>query len=322
MLKDDLFAVVRTKGYSRKTAETYWVWIESFLRWAKRKTGHWTKPADLTDRDVTEWLTWLANKRQISPTSQNVALQAVLFLYRELIGRELQNIDAVRAKRPQRIPTVLSRAEVLKLMAVLTGQSLLIAKLLYGCGMRIGEALSLRVQDIDFGNRQITIRRAKGAKDRVVQLPQVICDPLQRQVEVTAKWHAADMEAGCCRAPLPYAFARKSPAAERQLGWYYLFASHQLSKCPETGRLGRWHVDESNFTRSLRIAAVKAGIKKRVTSHCLRHSYATHMLNAGVDLRSIQKLLGHNDVRTTMIYTHVDLWGPASVSSPLDSLGA
>jgi integron integrase len=322
MLKDDLFAVVRTKGYSRKTAQTYWVWIESFLRWARNASGQWRKPSEMGEREVTNWLTWLATKRQISPTSQNVALQSVLFLYRELLQRDLVGIDAVRSKQPQRIPTVLSREEVGRMFSGLKGQPLLIAQLLYGCGMRIGEALSLRVQDVDFGNSQITIRQAKGAKDRVVQLPQTLAEPIRSQLAIVEQWHRSDTEAGVCRAPLPFAFARKYPAAEKQLHWCYLFPSHQLSKCPETGRIGRWHVDESNFTRSLRIAAVKAGIRKRVTSHCLRHSYATHMLNAGVDIRSIQKLLGHQDVRTTMIYTHVDNCGPATVVSPLDRLPA
>jgi integron integrase len=274
----------------------------------------------MNEREVTNWLTWLATQKNLSPTSQNVALQAVVFLYRELLQRDLVGIDAVRAKRPQRIPTVLSREEVGGLFGILKGQSLLIAQLLYGCGMRIGEALSLRVQDVDFGNNQITIRQAKGAKDRVVQLPVRLVEPLRLQLQITEHWHKHDTQAGVCRAPLPFAFARKHPAAEKQLSWCYLFPSHQLSRCPDTGRLGRWHVDEGNFTRSLRIAAVKAGIRKRVTSHCLRHSYATHMLNSGVDIRSIQKLLGHQDVRTTMIYTHVDLCGPASVASPLDSL--
>ena len=320
MLKDDLFARVRTKGYSRKTAETYWVWIESYLRWARNASGQWRKPSEMNEREVTNWLTWLATQKNLSPTSQNVALQAVVFLYRELLQRDLVGIDAVRAKRPQRIPTVLSREEVGGLFGILKGQSLLIAQLLYGCGMRIGEALSLRVQDVDFGNNQITIRQAKGAKDRVVQLPVRLVEPLRLQLQITEHWHKHDTQAGVCRAPLPFAFARKHPAAEKQLSWCYLFPSHQLSRCPDTGRLGRWHVDEGNFTRSLRIAAVKAGIRKRVTSHCLRHSYATHMLNSGVDIRSIQKLLGHQDVRTTMIYTHVDLCGPASVASPLDSL--
>lgn len=192
--------------------------------------------------------------------------------------------------------------------------------LLYGCGLRIGEAVSLRVKDVDFGNQMIVIRAAKGAKDRVVQLPSSAIESLRHQIAEAEFYHVKDVAEGVARVPLPYAFEKKSPQAASQLGWYWCFCSRLRSRCPETGRVGRYHVDESNFTRSLGIAARQAGITKRVTSHCLRHSYATHLLNSGTDIRSIQKLLGHSSVVTTQIYTHVDSSSPATERSPLDSL--
>ena len=319
-LLEQLTQKCRQLGYSRKTGETYRHWCLEFLRFHRNRSGDWIHPAKMGKVEVEQFLTWLAVKRNVSPTTQNVAFQSVLFMYRQLLGISIEGVDALRAKRPQRMPTVLSRQEVAELFRFLTGQSKLVAMLLYGCGMRIGEAISLRVKDIDFGNEQIVIRAAKGAKDRVVQLPQSAEPLLREQVAVAEKWNRLDIADGCARVPLPNAFERKSPHAASQLAWYWVFCSHVRSRCPETQRLGRYHLDESNFTRSLGIAARRAGIHKRVTSHCLRHSYATHLLNSGTDIRTIQKLLGHNDVRTTMIYTHVDAGAPASERSPLDSL--
>lgn len=319
-LLEQLVQKCRTKGYSPKTAETYRHWCLDFLRFHRSRAGDWVHPATMGKVEVEQYLTHLAVKRHVSPTTQNVAFQAVLFLFREILGMKIENVDALRAKRPSRIPTVLSRQEVAELLKHLVGQSKLIAMLLYGCGMRIGEAISLRVKDIDFGNEQIVLRAAKGAKDRVVQLPRCAEALLREQVAAAERWHSIDVAAGVARVPLPNAFAVKSPQAASQLAWYWLFCSHVRSRDPQTQAVGRWHVDESNFTRSLSIAARRAGITKRVTSHCLRHSYATHLLNAGIDLRSIQTLLGHSSVKTTMIYTHVELTGPASQRSPLDAL--
>lgn len=319
-LLDQLLQKCRAKGYSRKTGQTYRQWCLDFLRYARQQAGDWVHPAQMGRFEIESYLTHLAVKRRVSPTTQNVAFQSILFLYRELLGITIDNVDALRAKRPQRLPTVLSRQEVAALLDHLTGQPKLIAMLLYGCGLRIGEALSLRVKDVDFDQAQIVIRAAKGNKDRVVQLPHC-CEPMLReQIAAARRWHSIDIQAGLARVPLPNAFATKSPQAESQLAWYWVFCSAVRSRDPISQRIGRFHVDESNFTRSLAVAARRAGIVKRVTSHCLRHSYATHMLNAGVDIRSIQKLLGHTDVRTTMIYTHVEAIGPASQQSPLDAL--
>ncbi len=320
-LLEQMAIVVRRKGYSRATLSTYRHWCEQFLRWLRDQNGgNWLNPTECDRAEVQQWLTELATIRNVSPTSQNVAFQSVLFLFREVIGKQIENVDALRAKTPKRLPTVLSVAEVSQLLANLSGQNKLIAQLLYGCGLRIGETLALRVKDIDFGNRQIFIRSGKGAKDRVVGMPRLLPNALRRQIESVERLHAEDTANGCARVELPYSFGRKSPTAAAQLNWYWLFPSHKLSRHPDEGWLGRYHVDQSNVGRSLRIAAVKAKIRKRVNPHCLRHSYATHLLNQGTDLRSVQKLLGHADVRTTMIYTHVELAGITSETSPLDRL--
>lgn len=319
-LLDELSHKIRRLGYSRKTGETYRHWCLEFLRFHQRRTGQWIHPSTQGRTDVEMFLTYLAVKRNVSPTTQNVAFQAVLFLFREVLGMKIENVNALRAKKPQRLPTVLSRQEIAELFKHLSGQSRLMAMLLYGCGMRIGEVVSLRVKDVDFANGMIVIRAAKGAKDRVVQLPKSAEEPLRLQISEAERWHAIDVADGVARVPLPYAFEQKSPQAASQLGWYWVFCSAYRSCDPETGRIGRYHVDESNFTRSLGIAARRAGIHKRVTSHTMRHSYATHLLNSGTDLRTIQKLLGHSSVVTTQIYTHVDACGPASERSPLDSL--
>lgn len=319
-LIDQLRAKCRMKNYSAKTFATYWHWCEKFLRFHRDRAGQWVHPKQMGRSEVEQFLTHLAVKMHVAANTQNLALQSILFLYRELLAIELQGIDALRAKKPQRIPTVLSRQEVAELFAQLTGQPKLIAQLCYGCGMRIGEAISLRVKDIDFGNSRIVIRGAKGHKDRVVQLPHSIESLLREQVTAAERWNEIDMADGCARVPLPDAFDRKSPAAASQVAWYWIFCSRVRSRCPETKRPGRYHIDESTFTRPLSVAVLRAKIRKRVTSHALRHSYATHLKNAGVDLREIQELLGHSDIRTTQIYLHVEEGGAAGVRSPLDSM--
>ena len=319
-LLDQIGVVCRRKGRARSTYKTYRHWCEQYLRWLRKPDGTWTHPKDTAEPEVTGWLTELANRRNVSPTSQNVAFQSVLFLFREVIGRELHNVQALRAKRPQRIPTVLSVPEVSRLLAELKGRDRIIGQLLYGCGMRIGEAVSLRIKDIDTDSRQIVIRQAKGAKDRAVGMPSALQEPLTHQIETAAALHRQDVDAGTNRVELPYSYGRKSPTAAGSLAWFWLFPSHKLSRHPVEKWIGRYHIDKGNFARSMRLAGRRAGIHKHCNTHCLRHSYATHSLNQGVDIRSLQKLLGHNDVRTTMIYTHVELAGATSEQSPLDRL--
>jgi integron integrase len=318
-LLDQLVAKCRLKSDSKKTGETYRHWCEQFLRYHRDQSGDWIHPSKMGKIEIEQFLTHLAVARHVAPSTQNLALQAILFLYRECLNIKIENVDALRSRRPQRIPTVMTRGEVAAVLEHLTGPMLLVAQLLYGCGLRINEALSLRLKDIDFAGT-ITIRAAKGAKDRVVPLPRAAIPLLREQFKATERWHTIDTEAGCARVPLPNAFADKSSKAEGDIRWWWAFCSSVRSKDPDTNRVGRFHIDPTTFGRALAYAVRKAKIMKRVTPHTFRHSFATHLLNAGADIRTIQKLLGHNDLRTTQIYTHVDECGPASERSPLDTL--
>lgn len=319
-LLDELVAKCRLKSDSKKTGETYRHWCADYLRYHRDRTGAWVHPKEMGKVEIEQYLTQLATARHVAPSTQNLALQAILFLYRECLGVKIENVDALRSRRPQRIPTVLTRQEVAAVLENLTGPMKLIASLCYGCGCRIGEVLSLRLKDIDFSGGTIVIRHAKGAKDRVVPLPRAAVPLLREQFKLTERWHTLDTEAGCARVPLPNAFADKSPKAAADIRWWWCFCSAVRSKDPDTKQVGRWHIDETTFSRALSYAVRKAGVMKRVTSHCFRHSCATHLLNAGTDIRTIQKLLGHSDLRTTQLYTHVADDGPGSERSPLDTL--
>lgn len=321
-LLDQADAVMRRQGKTRSTRKTYRTHLESLLRWAHWKHGRWVHPRDLGRDGVEQWLSDLANKKNVSPTTQNCCLQAALFLFREVLKVELQGIDALRARRPQRLPVVLSVQEVRSILAGLRGRDLLIGQLLYGSGLRISEAIGLRLKDLDVDRRQITIRAAKGAKDRVVQMPRRLIDLLLHQIGEAKKLHTHDTEEGCCRVEVPHRFAIKCPQAPQSLGWYWLFPSHKLSRHPEEHWVGRYHIDQCNFGRSLGIVARKAGILKPCTPHKLRHAFATHAHEAGMPLASLQKLLGHNDLRTTQIYLHASSDGATAETSPLDRLNA
>lgn len=310
----------RVLGYSQKTRETYWRWILSFLVYEKNIRGEWIHPTKLGREEIEKYLTHLAVKQNVSPNTQNLALQGILFMYRHVLKIEIQGVNAMRAKKPTFIPTVLSVDEVSRLMGQLSGRNRLIAGLGYGCGMRIGEIFSLRIKDIDFANKFIHIRQAKGAKDRIVQLPSSLIEPLRQQICETERLHAIDMAEGCARVPLPFAIEKKSPRLAQDVSWWWVFTSQSRSVDPETKRVGRWHLDETTYTRELARAVQRAGIRKRVTSHCLRHCFATHLMNNRVPLREIQELLGHESIETTQIYMHVEQNSAASNRSPLDLL--
>lgn len=323
-LMDDLVDRIKMKGYARNTGKTYRFWCEDLLLFFFRRDGRWKHPETMTVSDLQQYLTYLAVKRHVSQSTQNLALQSILFLRKELLRIHDQGINAIRAKRPQREPTYCSVQEISRILDGFTehyhDEKEVLANLCYSAGLRIGEGLEMRLKELDFDNRQITVRGAKGFKDRVVPLAEKMIPLLRRQIEAAKHFHRIDTEARKCRVPLPYAFGRKCPRAASQLGWYFLFPSHVRSCDPETGEEGRYHIDESTFSRALAFVVEKAGVLKRVTSHCLRHSFATHLLNAGVDIRTIQQLLGHSKLETTMIYTHVSQFSAASETSPLDLL--
>lgn len=320
MLIDDVKAKCKVLGYSPKTFATYWHWIRLFLFFQKNISGEWVHPMKLGREEIERYLTHLAVIQHVSPNTQNLALQGILFLYRHVLQIDIQGVNALRAKKPSFIPTVLSVEEVVRVLAQLTGRNRLIAGLGYGCGMRIGEIFSLRIKDIDFANQFIHIRQAKGAKDRVVQLPSALIASLRQQILETERLHAIDIADGCARVPLPFAMEKKSPRLAEDVSWWWVFCSQVRSVDPETKRVGRWHLDETTYTRELSRTVQRAGIRKRVTSHTLRHCYATHMMNDRVPLREIQELLGHESIETTQIYLHVEQNSAASQKSPLDRL--
>ena len=275
----------------------------------------------MREREVNQFLIDLAVRQHVAASTQNQALAALLFLYEKVLRQPLDRLEGVvRAKRPQRLPVVLTRDEVRTVLANLGGTYRLIATLLYGCGLRQIECLRLRVKDIDFPQNQITIRQGKGQKDRVTMLPASLKAPLEIHLQRVMRLHQADLRAGCGRVELPYALDRKYPSADREWGWQYVFPSTNISTDPRSGVRRRHHAHESPIARAVKKATRAAKIAKRVTCHTFRHSFATHLLEDGYDIRTIQELLGHKDVSTTMIYTHVLNRGGGGVRSPLDKL--
>ncbi len=310
---DQLREMLRLKHYSYRTEEAYVDWVRRFILFHNKR-----HPAEMGAPEIRAFLAHLAQERHVSASTQNQALSAILFLYREVLQKEIEPILLSGAKRPERLPTVLTRAEVLHLIHHLSGIHKLMAQLLYGSGLRLMECVRLRVKDIDFEYRSITVRDGKGEKDRIVPLPEAVIPDLRRQIERVRLLHEEDLAAGHGEVYLPNALAEKYPNAARELIWQYLFPASKRSLDPRSGKERRHHLDPSALQRAVRQAAQKAGLQKRVTCHTLRHSFATHLLQAGYDIRTVQELLGHKDVRTTMIYTHVLQRGGMAVRSPLD----
>jgi integron integrase len=276
-------------------------------------------PRDLGATHVTAFLSSLANQGNVAATTQNQALAALLFLYKQVLHVDLPWLaEIVRAKRSRRLPTVLSREEVRALLDRLTGVHGLMARLMYGAGLRISECCSLRIKDIDVVRRSIVVRETKGGKDRITMLPASLVDPIKVQLEQSRLVFLRDRQAGVPGVELPLGYARKNPGAARSWPWHWLFPQDHLSVDPRTGIRRRHHAYDQTFQRALKRAAHEAGITKPVSSHALRHSFATHLMEAGYDIRTVQELLGHRDVSTTMIYTHVLNRGGRGVVSPLD----
>lgn len=305
---------VRVKHYSLRTERAYVSWVRRFILANGRR-----HPRELGGPEVERFLTDLAARDDVASGTQNQALAALLFLYREVLGLKLPWMqDVVRAKRPRRLPVVLSRSEVERLLGAMEGSTRLMAALLYGTGMRLMECTRLRVKDVDFERGEILVREGKGDKDRRVPLPQALREDLRRAIERALLLHRHDLAEGFGEARLPHALAKKYPNAARDPGWQFVFPSAQRSTDPRTGRVHRHHVDESSLQRAVKRARDLAGITKPATCHTLRHSFATHLLEAGQDIRTVQELLGHKDLGTTQIYTHVLGRGAGAVLSPLD----
>jgi integron integrase len=313
-LLDQVRAAIRVRHYSRRTEQAYVAWIRRFVLASGKR-----HPRLMGKVEVTHFLTLLATEHDVAPGTQNQALAAILFLYREVLDVDLPWMDdVVRAKRSRRIPAVLSREEAMRLLAAMDGQSWLMAALLYGTGMRLMECLRLRIKDVDFSRNEIVVRDGKGGKDRRVPLPHRLREPLAAAVKRARLLHERDLAQGAGEAWLPHALAKKYPNAGRESGWQYLFPASSLSRDPRSGRLRRHHVDESTLQRAVKRARETAGLVKPATCHTLRHSFATHLLESGADIRTVQELLGHKDVATTQVYTHVLNRGAGGVLSPLD----
>ncbi len=307
-------ATTRRLHYSPRTEEAYLGWVREFVRFHNRR-----HPREMGGAEITAFLNDLAVRRHVSASTQNQALSALVFLYRKVLELEMPMLDDLqRAKRPTHLPNVLSRRDVLSLLDQLVPPFRLLGELLYGAGLRLQEALSLRIKDVDLQRHQITIRRGKGAHDRAALLPTRAREGLIAQIEAVRRLHQSELTAGRGEVDLPHALRAKMPGAAASLAWQYLFPASRPCTDPATGRIVLHHLHETALQRAMRDAVAAAGVDQRATCHTLRHSFATHLLEAGTDIRTIQTLLGHKDVRTTMIYTHVVDRGPLGVVSPLD----
>jgi integron integrase len=302
------------RGYSRPTEKAYIAWVRRFVRF--HGTRH---PRELGEAEVTRFLTYLAVDRKVAASTQNQALSALLFLYRNVLGQELSWLDElVRARRPARLPVVLTRAEVAAVLGHLEGVPRLMASLLYGAGLRLLECARLRVKDVDLERREIIVRDGKRGKDRVTLLPEALQDPLRNHLERVHRQHQGDLGRGMGSVELPTAIERKYPRAPWEWGWQWVFPATRPYRDPVTGRRRRHHLHETVLQRAVKDAVRAAGVVKPASCHTLRHSFATHLLEDGYDIRTIQEILGHRDVTTTMIYTHVLNRGGRGVRSPLD----
>ena len=312
-----LITQIRVLQYSIRTERAYVGWFLRYVAYHK-----FQDPAQLGETNIAQYLEYLVIRRNVSSSTQRQALSAIVFFYKKILQRELsQNIEFVSSKKPKRLPVVLTRGEIKLLLDNLKNPTYtLMANLLYGSGMRLMECVRLRVLDVDFGYRQILVREAKGKKDRIVPIPQVVIDRLKQQIEKARQFHEEDLEQGMGRVYLPGALARKYPNAEKEFRWQYVFPSLSLSKDPRSGIFRRHHLHENNLQKHLKRTAENVGITKKVSCHALRHSFATHLLESGYDIRTVQELLGHADVSTTMIYTHVLNKPGVTVTSPLDML--
>ncbi|MCP4171150.1 MAG: integron integrase [Fuerstiella sp.] len=329
-LLDQVRCHMRTAHLAIRTERAYVSWIKRFLHFEKCLCGHWRHPDEMGSEEVNRYLTHLAVDRNVSASTQTQALSALLLLFREVLQNDRLSIDAIRAKHPETIPVVLSISEVWRVMREIPfGANRVIAGLQYGSGMRLLESCRLRVKDVDFDRHQIIVRDGKGQKDRAVPLPRKVEDGLRRHIESARVMHQEDLDRGAGWVWLPYALAEKYPDTGRQFSWQYVFPGRNLRFDPRRDETsagtmkgpGRHHVHESTVQKCVKRAVERAAITKHASCHSFRHSFATHLLESGSDIRTIQELLGHKDVSTTMIYTHVSTIGATGVQSPLDAMG-
>ncbi len=315
-LLDQVRTQIQTRHYSLKTENTYVSWIKRYIYFHNKR-----HPNEMGEKEINEYLSFLATDKHVSASTQNQALSAILFLYKHILRRDLGDLgNVIRAKRTRNIPVVFTKNEVGAIINGLTGTDKLMVLLLYGSGLRLMECLRLRVKDLDFGNMQLIVRDGKGEKDRVTLLATNIVPQLKKHLKRVRQIHDSDLEKGYGKVSLPYALERKYPAASSEWSWQYIFPSNKLSRDPQTGEVKRHHINESVLQRAVKRAIKSSGVFKHGGCHTFRHSFATHLLEDGYDIRTIQELLGHKSLETTMIYTHVLNKGPLAVKSPGDNL--
>lgn len=316
-LLDQVRMVIRRKHYKYSTEQAYIGWIRRYIYFHNKQ-----HPKDLNENDIVKFISYLAVTLKVAASTQNQALNSIVFLYKHVLKIELGDFSQFeRAKMPETLPTVLTQPETEKILLHMSGTHLLISKLLYGSGLRLKECLRLRVQDIEFNQNIIIVRNGKGAKDRRTMLPDNVKELLMQHLKFVKTLHEQDLSKGFGEVYLPYALSRKYRSAPKEWRWQYVFPASVISKDPRSNKLRRHHISESAHRKAVQRAAVRAGLHKKVTPHVLRHSFATHLIEGGYDIRTVQELLGHKDVSTTMIYTHVLQNGKVGVRSPLDSLG-
>ena len=315
-LLDQVRSAIRTRHYSIRTEEAYIGWIKRYIFF-----HHKRHPKEMGEAEINRFLSYLAEKENLAASTQNQALCAIVFLYKHVLKKEIGNFGhIIRAKKPRRLPVVFSKDEVRRILNELCGVYKIMTKLLYGAGLRLNECLQLRIKDIDFEYKQIIVRYGKGGKDRITVLPESVIEPLKKQIESVIKIHAKDIQYGYNSVYLPFALERKYPNAGKEIGWHYLFPALNLSTDPRTGKVRRHHIHESILQRAVKKAMLKAGIYKHGGCHTFRHSFATHLLEDGVNIRTVQELLGHRSVETTMVYTHVMNKRKLGIKSPADNL--
>jgi len=315
-LLSTLRQAIRVRHYSIRTERAYVGWVKRFIRF-----NGYRHPEELGAADISRFLTWLAAERNVSASTQSQALSALLFLYANVLNRPLKDLgDMERARKPKQLPSVFTGQEVVRVLAELDGHHWLMTALLYGSGLRLMECVRLRVKDVDFGYRCIVVRDGKGRKDRVVTLADGLISHLREQITTVKRRHERDLASGYGSAWLPQALSRKYPNAARELAWQFVFPAARRATDPRTGEIHRHHVDPSGLQRAVRAAIRRAGITRRASCHTFRHSFATHLLAGGADIRTVQEQLGHQDLRTTQIYTHLLERGGAAVISPLNRL--
>ena len=316
-LLEQMRAMIRARHYSLRTEETYLGWVKRFILFHGKR-----HPRDMGAQEVQQFLVHLAVEGHVAASTQSQALSAILFLYQQVLKHDIGWLhDVVRAKQPQRLPVILTRGEVAAVLRHLSDTPWIMATLLYGAGLRLMECLRLRVKDLDFAYNQIVVRHGKGQKDRVTMLPQHVKAALQQHLVNVQRLHTQDLTTGSGGVYLPYALERKYPNAHHEWVWQYVFPAARLSRDPRTGIVRRHHIHKLVLQRAVHAAVRKANIAKPASCHSFRHAFATHLLEAGYDIRTVQELLGHKDVRTTMIYTHVLNRGGRGVMSPADLLG-